>query len=316
LSKSALLDAKSTNILLSNGDDLPLSSMLTFTLKSPDRFPRNGQIEIETLDGTLRTVLTLAPSGGLLLQDPHTIVATLDPLRSFGPSAFGALRMRAIYPTTSSRRNEHHPQPEPSAVPQSSAEADTTSDDDLSSPASDWLPLVTLVRLPTLTQLQCSPDITQSCTITGYNFFLLQAVSTNPDFSDPVPVPDGYTGTSLTIAHPSAGTVFFKLRDDPSSIDSAVLPLPAPPVTAHAHHASHSTHSDPDASGSGTTAPATAAPSTQTVPASTPPNTTTPAPATPSTPAPTTQPAPTPQKQESPAPLAPSSPANASSSGY
>ena len=106
LRKSALADARNTDINLSNPDDLPLSSMLTFTLKSPDRFPRNGEIEIETLDGTLRTVLTLAPSGGLLLQDPHTIVATLDPLRSFGPSAFGALRMRAVYPAAISRQKE------------------------------------------------------------------------------------------------------------------------------------------------------------------------------------------------------------------
>ena len=86
------------NITLSNPDDVALSSLLTFTLKTPGTFPRNVQIEIETLDGTLRTVLTLAPSGGLLLQDPHTIVAALDPLRSFGPSAFGALHLRAVFP--------------------------------------------------------------------------------------------------------------------------------------------------------------------------------------------------------------------------
>src|SRR6202012_924741 len=86
-------------ITLANPDDLPLERTLTFTLKTPTAFPRNGQIEIETLDGTLRTVLTLAPSGGLLLQDPRTIVATLDPLRSFGPSAFGPLHLRAVYPS-------------------------------------------------------------------------------------------------------------------------------------------------------------------------------------------------------------------------
>ena len=117
LRKSAMPEAKTTNIYLSNPDDLPLSSLLTFTLKSPDRFPRNGQIEIETLDGTLRTVLTLAPSGGLLLQDPHTIVATLDPLRSFGPSAFGALRMRAIYPASEGRHGDHHSDADASRQP-------------------------------------------------------------------------------------------------------------------------------------------------------------------------------------------------------
>jgi hypothetical protein len=297
LRKSASADANTTTMNLSSADDLPLSSMLTFTLKSPDRFPRNGQIEIETIDGTLRTVLTLAPSGGLLLQDPHTIVATLDPLRSFGPSAFGALRMRAIYPAAASRQKDHRSPPDATEAGTSSTTSDTDVDDP-SSPASDWLPLVTLVRLPTLTQLQCPADLTQACTVTGNNFFLLQAISANPDFSNPVPVPDGYTGTNLTLPHPTAATIFFKLRDDPESVDSAILPMPAPPVTAHVHHASHSTRSEPEPSSPETPTSLPAAP------ASTTPDTTTPAPAT--------QPTPTPQKPESPTPQAPSSPSTTS----
>jgi hypothetical protein len=223
--------ASNSNILLSNADDLPLTSMLTFSLKSPTPFPRNGQIEIETLDGTLRTVLTLAPSGGLLLQDPHTVVATLDPLRSFGPSAFGALRLRAVYPTTVHRHKDE-------AATASTGDATTIADDDLTAPASDWLPLVTLVRLPTLSALQCTAELTQPCTLTGYNFFLLQNIATDPKFEDPVPVPDGYSGTTLTVPHPSAATLFFKLRDDPESIDSAVLPL-VTPIVVHAHVPGH-----------------------------------------------------------------------------
>ncbi len=293
LRKSSIPDPKTSNINLSNPDDLPLSSLFTFTLKSPDRFPRNGQIEIETLDGTLRTVLTLAPSGGLLLQDPHTIVATLDPLRSFGPSAFGALRMRAIYPVVAGHHGEHHA-PETSTEPGTAAATADTDSDDPASPASDWLPLVTLVRIPTLSQLQCPADITQSCTITGLNLFLLQAVSANPDFSDAVSVPDGYTGTSLTIPHPSAGTIFFKLRDDPTSVQSAVLPVPTPVV--HVHHAAHLPHSDAEPSGTDT-------------PAATTPVGTTPAPV------PTAPPTPAPQKQESPTPPASSSPSTTSPSG-
>ena len=291
LRKSTLPDARSSNIYLSNPDDLPLTSLLTFTLKSPDRFPRNGQIEIETLDGTLRTVLTLAPSGGLLLQDPHTIVATLDPLRSFGPSAFGALRMRAIYPAAvTSHGNDHHPQPEPAtdndaAAQPASPTATSTAADDLSSPASDWLPLVTLVRLPTLTQLQCSPEPSQSCTITGNNFFLLQAISSAPDFSASIPVPDGYTGTTLTAPHLTAATIFFKLRDDPASIDSAVLTIPAPPVVAHPHRPAHNPVGEPETPGPD------------------------------NTPTPATQHPVMPPKPESPAPVAPSSPSTTSPSG-
>jgi hypothetical protein len=225
LSKSST-PANSSNISLSNPDDLPLSSLLTFTLKTPVSFPRNGQIEVETVDGTLRTVLTLAPSGGLLLQDPHTVVATLDPLRSFGPSAFGALRMRAVFPTGTDRHGSR------------SSEAAQSADNlaasgDLTAPASDWLPLVTLVRLPTLSQLQCSAEVAQSCTLVGLNLFLLQAVSIHPDFSDHVPIPDGYTGNTFSVPHPIAGTLFLKLRDDSTNIDSAVFPLP-PTVAVHA----------------------------------------------------------------------------------
>jgi hypothetical protein len=182
-------------IAVPNPDDLPLSTSLTFTLKSQSNFPRNGQIEIETLDGTLRTVLTLAPSGGLLLQDPHTVVATLDPLRSFGPSAFGALHLRAVFP----------------------GDKATTS---------DWIPFVTLVRLPTLTQLQCPEAESQPCTLTGSSLFLIQAISTDPAFNTSTPVPDGYTGNALTVPHPAASTVFLRLRDDPATIDSAIFPTP------------------------------------------------------------------------------------------
>lgn len=244
-------------VQLTNPDDLPLSSQLTFTLKSQSPFPRNGEIEIDTLDGTLRTVLTLAPSGGLLLQDPHTVVATLDPLRSFGPSAFGALHLRAIYPSGMDKPITTRP-----GTPPQNSEITTRLADDLSQSAvdaaarsnlarsadgnsaaasidtasvSDWVPLVTLVRLPKLTQLQCPPEVSQPCTLSGNDLFLVQAVSNDPEFGEPTAVPDGFTGTTLTVPHASAYTVFLKLRDDPLPIDSAVFPAPPPPV-AHLHH--------------------------------------------------------------------------------
>lgn len=241
LSKAALPVSKS-DIILSNPNDLPLTSLLTFTLKSPNPFPRNGQIEIETVDGTLRTVLTLAPSGGLLLQDPRTVVATLDPLRSFGPSAFGALRMRAIYPVidrhSNARETEQGEQNQTGPAPV------VSSDDTVRSPASDWLPLVTLVRLPTFSQLQCPLETTMPCTLTGNNFFLLQAVSSSTSFADPVPVPDGYTGSSLSVPHPAAGTIFFKLRDDPGSVNSVELSAASASAANHVRKAAHAAHSE------------------------------------------------------------------------
>jgi hypothetical protein len=219
--------APHATITLANADDLALSSTLTFTLKSHNPFPRSGEIEIETLDGTLRSVLTLAPSGGLLLQDPHTVVATLDPLRSFGPSAFGALHLRAVYPPakTVSTRPESRNEDKPAAAPL----------DDSASPASDWLPLVTLVRLPVFTQLQCPSDATLPCTLTGSNLFLLDSLSIDPAFANPVAVPDGYTATSITIPHPNAATIFLRLRDDPATVDTAILPVPPPAPVVHTH---------------------------------------------------------------------------------
>ena len=232
-------------ISLSSPDDLPLASHVSFTLKSRGSFPRNGRVEIETLDGTLRAVLTLAPAGGLVLQDPHTVVAGLDPLRSFGPSAFGALQMRVVFPDSSSR-NKHM---ESAAVSNDPAQAPRQ--DSASAPAdenpedfSDWLALGTLVRLPVLAHLQCAADTTVACNLSGSNLFLLQAVSADPAFTNADPVPDGFTGGMLPVPHPagSAGTLFLKLRDDPTPVDSAILP-PATVTTQASTTHTHGTSS-------------------------------------------------------------------------
>lgn len=193
---------------LTNADDLPLKQKLSFTLKTEAPFPRNAQIEIATLDGTLRTVLTLAPSGGLLLQDPRTIVATLDPLRSFGPSAFGEVHLRAVYP----------------AADASSEPAQT----------SDWTPLATLVRLPTLTSLQCPAELGKPCTVTGENLFLIQELSTDENFGDPTVVPDGFIGNTLSVGGSSTGKIYLKLRDDAASTVVASVPAAVKSDTGHA----------------------------------------------------------------------------------
>lgn len=232
---------------LSNALDLPLDSHVDFTLKAQTNFPRNGQVEIETVDGTLRAVLTLAPSGGLILQDPHTVVASLDPLRSFGPSAFGALRVRAIYPAAHNRprRTDDHPD---AASPEITANAAFTpaADGDVDSLAvSDWLTLGTLVRLPLLTHLQCTSDPTSPCSLSGTSLYLLQAISADPGFAQPDRIPDGFTGSTLQVPHPagSSGTLFLKLRDDPAPIDAVTIPtsiVPAQNGNPHPHSASAS----------------------------------------------------------------------------
>ncbi len=229
-------------ISLTSPDDLPLSSHINFTLKTKQPFPRNGQVEVETLDGTLRAVLTLAPAGGLVLQDPHTVVAGLDPLRSFGPSAFGALRLRAVYPPRKPKHADEDPAPAERPVSDASAGPSTSTQpqpEDLLN-TSDWLPLGTLVRLPVLAHLQCPADPAAPCNLTGSNLFLLQSISSDPAFSNPDPVPDGFTGQTLPVPHPagSAATLFLKLRDDPNPVDSASLP--AATVTTQASTGRHS----------------------------------------------------------------------------
>jgi hypothetical protein len=90
--------------------------------------------------------------------------------------------------------------------------------------------------------LQCPSDATQPCIITGSNLFLLQSVSSDPAFADPVPVPDGDTATTLTVPHLNAAPLFLKLRDDPAQIDSAILPQQ--PVI-HPHTGTRYTYAKP-----------------------------------------------------------------------
>ena len=70
---------------------------LSFSLKAqvPATFPRDETIEVATQDESMNVVLSIA-DGTLMLQDSQTVVASLDPLKSLGASAFGPLRFRPI----------------------------------------------------------------------------------------------------------------------------------------------------------------------------------------------------------------------------
>ena len=180
-----------TPIHLADQNDLPISQQLTFSLKSAAPFPRNAQLEIANADETLRTTLSVS-SGSLVLQNPHTLLATLDPLKAFGTSAFGPLRLRPISP-------------------------DGTT--------GDWLPLVTLVRLPTLKDLHCPSDATLPCTISGSSLYLVDSIATDPTFSAPTTVPEGFVGDTLSLPRPPKTGFYLKLRDDPTAANSVTLPI-------------------------------------------------------------------------------------------
>jgi hypothetical protein len=190
-------------IRLADQDDLPVNQQLTFSLRSASPFPRTGTIEIINADETLRTVLSLA-SGTLVLQNPHTILATLDPLKTFGTSAYGPLRLRAV-----------------------------TAD----GIAGDWLPLATLVRLPSLKDLHCPADPASACTLTGSNLYLVDSIATDADFTTPTSVPEGFVGTSLSLPRPAKTGFYLRLRDDPTAVNTVVMPiLPLQAAAAPAEH--------------------------------------------------------------------------------
>ena len=180
-----------TPIHLADQNDLPISQKLTFSLKSATPFPRNAQLEIANADETLRTTLSVS-SGGLVLQNPHTLLATLDPLKAFGTSAFGPLRLRPISP-------------------------DGTT--------GDWLPLVTLVRLPTLKDLHCPSDLTLPCTVSGSSLYLVDSIAADSTFTAPTTVPEGFVGDTLSLPRPPKTGFYLKLRDDPTAANSVTLPI-------------------------------------------------------------------------------------------
>ena len=207
------------HIRLTSENDLPVSDALVFSLKSAQPFPRAGSIEIASLDSSLRSKLSLSDSdsrASLILEDPQTLLATLQPLKTFGPSAFGPIRLRAVAP-------------------------DGT--------AGDWLPLVTLVRLPTLSGLSCpiaapavqstKPSVeaavppaadfadkpaAPTCTLTGSGLYFIDAIATDASFTDSIRVPEGFVGSSLAVPAPTGAVYYLRLRDDPTAVDTVSLP--------------------------------------------------------------------------------------------
>jgi hypothetical protein len=191
-----------SNIELASEDQLPQDAQLIFSVraKSPATFPREANIEIASEDEAFATTLNLS-NRNVTLADAKVAVATFDPAKAFGFSAFGKLKFRVVNKGV----------------------------------AGDWQPLATLVRLPVLQALQCPADAEQSCKLTGSNLFLVAAVSSDPEFKHPVDVPAGFPGRALPVPRPSEKGLYLKLRDDPSVVNIAALvpeQLPAAPTEA------------------------------------------------------------------------------------
>lgn len=180
-------------IRLSNQEQLPQDGKILFFVKSeiPDKFPRTEKIEVGSEDGSMDVLLSTA-DGSLMLQDAQTVLATLDPLKSLGASAFGPLQFRPV-----------------------------SSD----GAKGDWQPLAHLVRVPTLKEIRCPDTADKPCTLSGTNLFLIDSVASDAQFTHALPVPLGFIENTLTVPRPNGTLLYIKLRDDPSAVDTAVLPV-------------------------------------------------------------------------------------------
>jgi hypothetical protein len=186
-----------TAITLGSQNELPLDGQISFLLKSevPARFPRSERIEVATSDESFATILSIS-DGTLVMRDAETLYATINPRKAFGPSAFGPLQFRPI-------------------------QDDGTK--------GDWQPLATLVRVPVLKEIHCPDSTDQPCRLSGSNLFLIDSVASDQQFAHNAPVPTDFIDSTLNVPHPGDGGLFIKLRDDPSSINTVVLPVSMDP---------------------------------------------------------------------------------------
>jgi hypothetical protein len=275
IGKSVQLSASSgvSNIQLEGQDELPQDATLTFSVRarSPSAFALDEKIEVATADESFSTTLGF-DNGGITLEDAQVAVATLDPTRAFGSSAFGPLQFRII----------------------------------ANGVMGDWQPLVTLVRLPVLRELKCPGTPELACKLSGSNLFLIDSIASGRDFAHPVQVPDGFPGYSLPVPHPSGEQLYVKLRDDPSVINPTLLvtqQLPSSPAEVArlaSRRAAKQVNEQPAPPAPASTPPAKLAPAAPLAPAA----------ATAPVPATLTDPTPEPSAPaSSPQPAAPSAPA-------
>ncbi len=197
LNKSARGGAVPYAISFTNQDELPQDGQISFFLKTetPTAFPRDEKIEVATDDGSADAFFSFA-NGTLFLEDPKTLLVTLQPLKSFGTSVFGPLRFRPV---------------------------------EANGESGDWQPLVKLVRIPILKEIRCPDSPDKPCTLVGENLFLLDSVASDPQFAHNVPVSASFVESGLSVPRPNGTVLYVKLRDDPSAVNRVALPvLPEP----------------------------------------------------------------------------------------
>jgi len=191
-----------SNILLAEPSELPQDATLTFSLRtqSPAVFAHDETVEVATSDESSTATLSFN-NGGVMLENSQVAVATLNPAKVFGGAAFGPLQFRINFKGV----------------------------------VGDWQPLANLVRLPMLKDLRCPTTPELACKLSGSSLFLIDSVSSDPQFTQSVKVPDGFLGSALPVPHPKSGSLYVKLRDDPSVVNTTSLAtqeIPASPDEA------------------------------------------------------------------------------------
>jgi hypothetical protein len=191
LNKSVQAGPIPSDIHLGDADDLPQEGQMSFFLKTeiPATFPREEKIEVATEDGSASVLLSLA-DGALVLEDEHTLLGTLRPLKAFGPSVFGPLRVRAV-----AENGER----------------------------GDWQPLAKLVRIPSLKEVRCPDSPDKPCSLIGQNLFLIDSVASDSQFTHSIAVPVDFVDSTLSVPRPNGTLLYIKLRDDPSTVNRATL---------------------------------------------------------------------------------------------
>jgi len=177
-----------SNIRLVDPGELPQDATLTFAVRTdlPATFSQDENIEVATADGSFTTTLSIG-NGGMTLENPQVAVITLNSTQAFGRAAFGSLQFRV----------------------------------NAGGASGDWQPLAHLVRLPVLKEIDCPAAAELACKLSGSNLYLIDSLSSDPQFAHPVQVPDGFLGSALPVPHPGTGPLYVKLRDD-----TAVINLP------------------------------------------------------------------------------------------
>jgi hypothetical protein len=89
----------------------------------------------------------------------------------------------------------------------------------------EWQPLTTVVRLPALKEVRCPASPDKQCALSGTNLFLIDSVASDAQFTHTVSVPVGFVSSTLTVPRPNGTLLYLKLRDDPSVVNMAVLPV-------------------------------------------------------------------------------------------